>query len=66
MRATRISQDVHAFDPREDGEFRISLTCDDPGGVGKTTARTDTYHGRFVQLVPGRKVVEVVEFEAGA
>jgi uncharacterized protein YndB with AHSA1/START domain len=54
---------VHAFDPREGGSFRISLTYDAPTGTGKTTAHTDTYHGRFVKLVPNEQVVEVVEFE---
>ena len=51
---------VHSFDGREGGRFRISLTYDAPTGVGKTTARTDTYHGRFV---PNERVVEVDEFE---
>ena len=54
---------VHAFDPREGGSFRISLTYDAPTGIGKTTAHTDTYHGRFVRLVPNEQIVEVVEFE---
>ena len=36
---------VHEFDPREGGSIRISLTYDEPTGTGKTTARTDTYHG---------------------
>jgi uncharacterized protein YndB with AHSA1/START domain len=54
---------VHAFDAREGGSFRISLTYDAPMGTGKTTAHTDTYHGRFVKLVPDEKVVEVDEFE---
>jgi uncharacterized protein YndB with AHSA1/START domain len=54
---------VHAFDPREGGSFRISLTYNEPTGTGKTTAHTDTYHGRFVKLVPNEQVVEVVEFE---
>jgi uncharacterized protein YndB with AHSA1/START domain len=54
---------VHAFDAREGGLFRISLTYDKPTGTGKTTARTDTYHGRFVKLVPDEQVVEVMEFE---
>jgi uncharacterized protein YndB with AHSA1/START domain len=58
---------VHAFEGRQGGAFRISLTYDAPGdvpgGVGKTTAHTDTYHGRFVELVPDERVVEVVEFE---
>ncbi|MCC7273430.1 MAG: SRPBCC domain-containing protein, partial [Alphaproteobacteria bacterium] len=54
---------VHAFDAREGGTFRISLTYDAPTAVGKTTAHTDTYHGRFIRLVPDEQVVEVVEFE---
>lgn len=53
----------HAFDAREGGSFRISLTCDAPTGAGKTTAHTDTYHGRFVKLVPNEQIVEVDEFE---
>jgi uncharacterized protein YndB with AHSA1/START domain len=28
-----------------------------------TSARTDTYHGRFVRLVPDTEVVQVIEFE---
>jgi uncharacterized protein YndB with AHSA1/START domain len=54
---------VHAFDAREGGSFRISLTYDEPTGAGKTTARTDTYRGRFTKLVPNERVVEVDEFE---
>jgi uncharacterized protein YndB with AHSA1/START domain len=57
---------VHEFDAREGGRFRVSLTyeltrADAPRG--KSTGRTDTYHGRFVRLVPDRQVVEVTEFE---
>jgi uncharacterized protein YndB with AHSA1/START domain len=55
---------VHAFDAREGGSLRVSLTYDAPTGTGKTTAHTDTYHGRFVKLVPSRQVVEVDEFES--
>lgn len=58
-----MTSHVHAFDPREGGAFRISLTYDEPSGIGKTTAHTDTFHGRFVKLVPNEQVVEVVEFE---
>jgi uncharacterized protein YndB with AHSA1/START domain len=54
---------VHAFDAREGGTFRISLTYDAPTATGKTSAQTDTFHGRFVKLVPDREVVEVIEFE---
>jgi uncharacterized protein YndB with AHSA1/START domain len=54
---------VHAFDAREGGAVRISLTYDEPTGIGKTTAHTDTYHGHFVRLVPNEQIVEVDEFE---
>ena len=54
---------VHAFDAREGGMFRISLTYDAPTDSGKTTTNTDTYHGRFIKLVPNEQVVEVDEFE---
>jgi uncharacterized protein YndB with AHSA1/START domain len=47
-----------------DGEsFRISLTYDAPDRAGKTSAHTDTYRGRFTELVPDERVVEVDEFE---
>jgi uncharacterized protein YndB with AHSA1/START domain len=58
-----MTSHVHAFDAREGGAFRISLTYAAPTGTGKTTAHTDTYHGRFVRLVPNEQVVEVMEFE---
>ena len=58
-----MTSKVHAFEPLEGGLFRISLTYDEPTGTGKSTAHTDTFHGRFVKLVPNEKVVEVVEFE---
>ena len=54
---------VHSFEGRPGGTFRISLTYDVPTSAGKTTAHTDTYHGRFVELVPNERVVEVDEFE---
>src|SRR5215218_4374560 len=59
-----MSCEVHELDPREGGRFRISLTYDAPDAAGKTSAHTDTYHGRFVTLVPDEQVVEVSEFEA--
>jgi uncharacterized protein YndB with AHSA1/START domain len=63
MVPTGMSSHVHRFEGREDGTFRISLTYDEPTGIGKTSAHTDTFHGRFVKLVPNERVVEVVEFE---
>jgi uncharacterized protein YndB with AHSA1/START domain len=60
---TGMTCHVHAFDAREGGSFRISLTYNLSAGRGKTTARTDTYHGHFAKLVPNERVVEVDEFE---
>ena len=60
---TGMRSHVHAFDAREGGAFRVSLTYDAATGTGKTAAHTDTYHGRFVKLVPDEQVVEAVEFE---
>jgi uncharacterized protein YndB with AHSA1/START domain len=57
---------VHTFDPREGGQFRISLTYQNPedSHLGKTAQGTDTYHGRFVKLVPYEQIVEAIEFES--
>jgi uncharacterized protein YndB with AHSA1/START domain len=58
-----MTSEIHEFDPRVGGKLRISLTYDAPTETGKTSARTDTYHGRFVELVPNERVVEIDEFE---
>jgi uncharacterized protein YndB with AHSA1/START domain len=60
---TGMTSHVHAFESREGGAFRISLAYDAPTGTDKTTAHTDTYHGRFAKLVPNERVVEVLGFE---
>ncbi|MFF7449395.1 MULTISPECIES: SRPBCC domain-containing protein [unclassified Streptomyces] len=58
-----MSGEVHVLDAREGGAFRVSLTYDLPAGAGKSGSHTDTYHGRFLKLVPDEQVVEEVEFE---
>jgi uncharacterized protein YndB with AHSA1/START domain len=55
--------EVHEFDAREGGLIRVSLTYDEPTAAGKTTAHSDTYHGRFLRLVRDEQIVEVDEFE---
>ncbi|MFF7607688.1 SRPBCC domain-containing protein [Streptomyces parvulus] len=56
--------EVHVFEAREGGAFRVSLTYAEPSGAGKSGAHTDTYRGHFARLVPGEKVVEVLAFES--
>jgi uncharacterized protein YndB with AHSA1/START domain len=58
-----MTSQIHEFDARQGGTFRISLRYELPTNAGKTTAQTDTFHGRFVTLVPDTKVVELVEFD---
>lgn len=56
---------LHAFDGREGGTYRMSLTYTDPAGSpGKTSDDTDTFQGTFLELVSNEKVVELVRFES--
>lgn len=59
----QMTSRVHSFDPHEGGTFRISLTYDPPTTTGKSGAQTDSFHGRFVRLVPDTEVVQTVAFE---
>jgi uncharacterized protein YndB with AHSA1/START domain len=58
-----MTSSVERFEAEVGGAFRISLTYDEPTSAGKTDAQTDTFEGRFVELDPGRRVVQVVAFE---
>ena len=60
----QMTSEIHSFDACEGGTFRISLTYDQPTTAGKTTSQTDSFHGRFVTLVPDTEIVEAVEFES--
>ena len=59
---------VHAFNPVEGGAFRMSLVYGEAAKsrAGKTTESTDSFHGRFVKLVPNETIVEVFQFESAA
>lgn len=59
-----MTSEVHEFEAREGGVFRISLTYDDPKQAGKTIGPTDTFHGRFAKVIPDSKIVQVVEFQS--
>ena len=53
------------FDPRPGGSFRLVLTyVDASGSPGKATPGSDIVEARYVELVPGVRVVQEVDFES--
>lgn len=53
------------FDLRPGGSYRLVLTYrDGSGSPGKSTADTDVVEARIVELVPGDRVVQEVDFES--
>jgi uncharacterized protein YndB with AHSA1/START domain len=57
---------VFAFEPRAGGTFRMAFIHDraDGSARGKTSKDADVFEGRFVDLVPDRRIVEAVRFES--
>jgi uncharacterized protein YndB with AHSA1/START domain len=53
------------FDARPGGSYRLVLTYKDARtGRGKANANSDVVESRFVDVVPGVRVVQQVDFEA--
>src|SRR5262245_58916906 len=51
------------YDARPGGSYRMILRYADASGApGKTTADADVVEARFVELVPGERVVQAVDF----
>jgi uncharacterized protein YndB with AHSA1/START domain len=51
------------FDARPGGSYRMVLTYPDASGVpGKATADSDIVEARFIDIVPGERVVQAVDF----
>jgi len=51
------------FDGRPGGSYRMVLTYADAfGAPGKATADSDIVEGRFLDVVPGARVVQAVDF----
>ena len=51
------------FDARPGGSYRLVLTYSDAAGApGKATADSDVVEARFVDIVPGERVVQAVDF----
>lgn len=52
--------DIDVFEPRLGGRFRMTLTFD--SAPGKSSDNTDIVEGRFIDLVPGKRIVQALEF----
>jgi uncharacterized protein YndB with AHSA1/START domain len=51
------------FDARPGGSYRMVLTYADASGApGKTTTDSDIVEARFIDMVPGQRVVQAVDF----
>jgi uncharacterized protein YndB with AHSA1/START domain len=58
--------EIYEFNPREGGTYRMSFGYADKDHKvgGKTSEDADVFQGRFMELVPGKRIVELVEFES--
>ncbi len=66
----RVPDDMHAdvLDVDRDDDhvmgFRMALVYPSGSGAGKSDEQRDVYRSRFVERVPGVRVVERIEFES--
>jgi uncharacterized protein YndB with AHSA1/START domain len=56
--------EIHEFDPRPGGRIRMTLHYLDHNHMvaGKTSEQSDSFEGRFIEIVPDSRVVEEVRF----
>jgi uncharacterized protein YndB with AHSA1/START domain len=56
---------IERFDPRPGGSYRMVLRyLDASGSPGKSTPEADIVEARFIDLIPGERVVYAVDFVA--
>lgn len=57
---------IHHFDLRKGGSYSMSLFYpQDSGSTGKTAQKEDRYIAKFLELVPGHKIMEEIVFDSG-
>jgi uncharacterized protein YndB with AHSA1/START domain len=61
-----MTGEVHRFDHRVGGGYQMSLyyPSSEETSRGKTSEREDKYTARFVELMPPRRIVEAITFDA--
>jgi uncharacterized protein YndB with AHSA1/START domain len=57
---------IYEFDARAGGAYRMSLTYagTDHSPQGKTSEHADVVKGRYLELAPNERIVQLVEFES--
>ncbi|RZN34354.1 SRPBCC family protein [Bradyrhizobium sp. Leo121] len=56
---------IYEFDARPGGTYRMALTYRrDHASAGKTSDDTDVVEGRFAELIPNHRVVQIVTFQS--
>ncbi|AYG66264.1 MULTISPECIES: SRPBCC domain-containing protein [unclassified Rhizobium] len=57
---------VHVFEPHQGGNYRLALYYDaaDHSTPGKSSEHTDIVSGRFLEIVPDKRIVQAVDFES--
>jgi uncharacterized protein YndB with AHSA1/START domain len=60
-----MSGHIDMFDPCEGGTYRLTLTYEmNHSSPGKTSENTDVAQGKFLELVPDKRIVQSVEFDS--
>lgn len=60
-----MTGEVFEFDARQGGTYRMALTYNgNHPNAGKTSDNTDVVEGRFAELVPNDRVVQIVTFQS--
>jgi uncharacterized protein YndB with AHSA1/START domain len=61
-----MKAEIYEFKPRTGGHFRMAFIYEklDHNTQGKSTANADVFHGTFLELVPNKKMVELVKLES--
>ncbi|MFG7488866.1 SRPBCC family protein [Methylorubrum rhodesianum] len=60
-----MTGEIYEFDARPGGSYRMTLTYrGDHPNAGKTSDDADVVEGRFAELVPNDRVVQIVTFQS--
>jgi uncharacterized protein YndB with AHSA1/START domain len=59
-----MHMEIFHYNVNVGGTYRIALRYDDKKAKGKAGDNSDIVNGRFVELFPGKKIVEVVTFDS--